>query len=152
DNVFLTRDGVVKILDFGLARQSAAAHANDRTLTEVSEAGVVVGTAGYMSPGQIRGQPVDHRSDVFSLGCVLYAMLGRRRAFTGATSAETMAAILKEEPPDLATSDPALSAPLDRLVRHCLEKSPENRFQSAADVAFDLAGLAGASASASATA
>jgi len=151
ENLFLTRDGAVKILDFGLARPSAERQSSGgSTYTEPSEVGRVVGTAGYMSPEQVRGQPVDHRSDIFSFGCVLYEMLSGRRAFAASSAADAKAAILKEEPPETVPTDPVLSSPLERIVRHCLEKNPDHRFQSASDLAFDLAGLSGSSAGASA--
>ena len=140
ENLFLTRDGRVKILDFGLAKLRAAdgPSADNVTETQVTDPGSVVGTAAYMSPEQVRGKPVDHRSDIFSLGCVLYEMLAGKRAFHEDTAAETMSAILKQEPPDLARVDATLPPALDRIVRHCLEKDPDNRFQSARDLAFDL--------------
>ena len=122
-NLFLTRDGRVKILDFGLARfQEGDARAPEaHTRTRHTEPGMVLGTDGYMSPEQVRGETLDHRSDIFSLGCVIYEMLGGRRAFKGATSAETMTAILRDEPPDLSTPDRPIPAGLERLARRCLE-------------------------------
>jgi len=133
----------VKILDFGLARVGAVASAEDgKTLTTpadgVTGAGVVLGTVGYMAPEQVRGLPADHRSDVFALGCVLYEMLAGSRAFAGETGAETMTAILKEDPPPLAVGPRRTPPALDRIVRRCLEKRPEERFQSARDLAFAL--------------
>ncbi len=98
----------------------------------------MLGTVGYMSPEQVRGQPVDHRTDIFSFGAILYEMLCGRRAFSGATSADTITSILREDPPELLEIAPTVSPALDRVVRHCLEKSPERRFQSARDLAFDL--------------
>jgi len=145
ENVFVTHDGQVKILDFGLARQQPVAHGvqtSSPTLTRHTDPGTVMGTMGYMAPEQLRGRPADQRSDIFALGALLYEILSGRRAFQGETPAETMAAILKEDPAPLAAIDPALR-PFDRIVRHCLEKSPEERFQSARDVAFDLAALPG---------
>jgi Tol biopolymer transport system component len=145
DNVFVTRDGRVKILDFGLARHQPATQAdktNSPTLTRHTDPGAVIGTIGYMAPEQVRGRPADQRSDIFALGTLLYEMFSGRRAFQGETSAETLAAILKEEPAPLAATEVGLR-PLDRIVRHCLEKAPEERFQSARDVAFDLAALSG---------
>lgn len=145
-NLFLTRDGIVKILDFGLARMDRVAGSigtDSPTLSRHTEPGTVLGTAGYMSPEQVRGESADHRSDIFSFGAVLYEMASGRRAFQRDTPAETMAAILKDEPPDLATVVPGLPPSLERLVQHCLEKQPEDRFQSARDLAFDLQSLSG---------
>ena len=144
ENVFLTRDGQVKVLDFGLARvlgDPRAQPAGDtRTQLQTSE-GIVMGTVGYMSPEQVRGIPADHRSDIFSCGVVLYELVAGRRPFGGDTAAETMTAILKETPPPLAVSDTAIAPALRRIVEHCLEKEPAERFQSARDLAFDLEAL-----------
>jgi hypothetical protein len=148
DNIFITREGRVKILDFGLAKSvKPAAHGSQTGLATMTaaapatDAGTVVGTAGYMSPEQVRGATVDCRTDIFSFGAVLYEMLTGTRAFQRETTAETMTAILKEEPPELMESGRQIPPALDRIVRHCLEKAPEQRFQSARDLAFDLESL-----------
>jgi eukaryotic-like serine/threonine-protein kinase len=138
DNILLTRAGHVKIVDFGLAKVAAscAAAASAEPGALLSEPGVVMGTVEYMSPEQVRGQQADHRSDIFSLGLIVYEMLAGRRAFTGGTSAEIMTAILKQDPPELPESVPVL---MRRIVVRCLEKDPANRFQSAKDLGFALA-------------
>jgi Tol biopolymer transport system component len=136
DNIMVTLGGQVKILDFGLAKQRRTAP--DSTITDLTDEGVVLGTAGYMSPEQVRGAAADHRSDLFSFGVVLYEMLCGKRAFAGDSSVEVMNAILKEEPPELPASVPAA---LGRIVRRCLEKDPDRRFQSAADLDFALESL-----------
>ncbi len=154
ENIFLTRDGRVKILDFGLAKLIAPeADGETRTqaapATAVTDAGVVLGTAGYMSPEQVRAQKTDHRSDIFSFGTILYEMVSGKRAFHRDSSVETMSAILKEEPQELSSTAHNVSPALQRVVDHCLEKSPEARFQSARDLAFALeeaSGISGASA------
>jgi Tol biopolymer transport system component len=145
DNVFVTRDGRVKILDFGLAKSVRVAAPQDDTRSPTASAytepGTVLGTVGYMSPEQVRGGEADARSDIFSFGTVLYEMLAGKRAFRRETAVETMSAILREEPAELSSVLPSVSPALERIVRHCLEKSPEQRFESARDMAFDLEAL-----------
>jgi Tol biopolymer transport system component len=145
DNIFLTTEGRAKILDFGLARTEVLRTEGTQTPTVVgaTQPGTVMGTVGYMSPEQVRGLPADHRSDIFSFGALLYEMLSGQRAFHGGSAVETMNAILKEEPPDLSSLARALPPGLERIVQHCLEKDPEQRFQSARDIAFDLETLTG---------
>ena len=151
DNLFVTTDGRVKILDFGIAKLTAPGDDPDRTalLTETA-AGMVVGTAAYMSPEQVRGETVDARSDLFSFGAVLFEMLSGRAAFSRATAAETTAAILKEDPTGLFP--PTVSPALERIVTRCLEKARESRFQSARDLAFGLEVLSGTTATATSAA
>ena len=156
ENVFVCRDGRTKILDFGLAKLTAP-EAGDATVTHLqldnqTEAGVVMGTAGYMSPEQVRGEKADQRSDIFSFGAVLYETLTGQRAFEGRSAADRASAILKEEPPDLLASGRNISLALDRIVRHCLEKDPGNRFQSARDLAFHLESATSVSGSGAASA
>ncbi|HUL76294.1 MAG TPA: protein kinase [Vicinamibacteria bacterium] len=148
ENLFVTREGRVKILDFGLARQVVTTSSDDTqspTLSPGTEPGTVMGTVGYMSPEQVRGLPADPRSDIFSFGAVLYEMVSGRRAFRGQSAAETMHAILKEDPSELAETGRVLPPALERIVSHCLEKRPEERFHSAHDLAFDLRALSTAS-------
>ena len=141
ENVFVTSDGRVKILDFGLAQVKVPVEeeAETATLTPAGTvAGTVLGTLGYMSPEQLKGEASDARSDIFAFGCVLYEMLSGRSAFLRKSTAETSAAILKEEPSSLSDSGTIFPVELERTVRRCLEKSPEARFQSASDLAYNL--------------
>jgi serine/threonine protein kinase len=143
DNIFVLNDGRIKILDFGLAKLVHENPLNESQTVDHAQSnnttpGQVVGTVGYMSPEQVRGQTTDHRTDIFALGAILYEMLSGKRAFKRDSSVETMNAILKEEPEELQEITPNLSPGLDRVVRHCLEKNPVQRFQSAGDIAFDL--------------
>src|SRR5271154_4651084 len=144
ENLFVTKDGRLKILDFGLAKltqpQSSSEH-SALTQTEGTEAGVVMGTVGYMAPEQVRGQGADHRADIFAFGAILYEMLAGKRAFQKPTSPETMTAILNEDPPGISQVVPNLPPALQRVVHRCLEKNPEQRFQSASDLAFALDAL-----------
>ena len=145
ENIFLTDDGVVKILDFGLARMQPATPSADPadtpTMTIATSPGTVMGTIQYMSPEQVRGLKTDEHSDIFSFGCVLYEMVTGERAFKGKTSADTMTAILREEPPSVTSTVRDVSPEMDRLVSRCLNKKAERRFQSASDLAFTLRSL-----------
>jgi Tol biopolymer transport system component len=149
ENLFLTRDGRVKILDFGLAKLKSPEERGERTnlptATAGTEPGVVMGTMGYMSPEQVRGKAADKKSDLFSFGAILYEMLSGQRAFRGDSAADTITAILTKEPPDLTQTNKEIDPGLERIVRHCLEKNPEERFESARDLAFDLEALSGIS-------
>jgi len=144
ENLFITNDGRVKILDFGLAKLThpeADSSGDAPTLQIATDAGTVMGTVGYMAPEQVRGKPADARSDIFAFGAILYEMLSGKRAFHGDSAADTMSAILKEDPPDLTETNRNISSALERIVRHCLEKNPVERFQSARDLTFNLDAL-----------
>src|SRR5882757_213299 len=151
ENLFITSDGRVKILDFGLAKlirpDNASEGADAPTLHAVTEPGLIMGTVGYMSPEQVRGQNADPRSDIFAFGAILYEMIAGKRAFHGDTAADTMSAILKEETPELSETARNVPPGLERIVQHCLEKNPSQRFHSAGDLAFDLEALTEISAS-----
>src|SRR5215469_3073846 len=145
ENLFLAKDGRVKILDFGLAKLMQTATPEGPTLSgnDQTDAGRILGTVGYMSPEQVRGEPADGRSDIFSLGCVLYETLTGKRAFRKPTSVETMHAILNEDPPAASEITRTMPPGLERVVQRCLEKPPDRRFQSASDLAFALDALSG---------
>ena len=142
ENVFLTPTGGVKILDFGLARSTAEqtelTRTESPTMAPATTPGTVLGTVGYMSPEQVRGEPTDHRTDVFSLGCVLYEMMTGQRAYRRETAAETMSAVLRDDPPDPGTLNVTVPPAVLRTLRRCLEKRPQERFESARDLAFAL--------------
>jgi TolB-like protein/Flp pilus assembly protein TadD len=142
ENIFVTRDGQIKLLDFGLATEPTVESADGPTRPPQTEQGMLLGTAGYMSPEQARGERIDPRTDIFSFGCVLYEMVSGRRAFMGDSRIETLHAILKEHPPDLSSLRADVSPTLDRVIRRCLEKAPESRFQTARDLVFALESLA----------
>src|SRR5215469_11389577 len=142
ENIFITKDDRVKILDFGLAKQASRAGMNsqptDALEGSTATTGLVMGTPGYMAPEQVRAQEVDHRADIFSFGAVFYEMVSGQRAFNGDTSAEALNAILTQEPPDLIGDCVGVTAALQRIIRHCMEKKPELRFQCASDLAFAI--------------
>lgn len=145
ENIFITTNERVKILDFGLAKlrpqRSDIISSEIATAKQITDPGTVMGTVGYMSPEQVRGKDADHRSDIFSFGAILYEMLAGQRAFRRETMAETMTAILKEEPPELSETNPKINLQLEKVVRRCLDKTPERRFHSAHDLGFALESL-----------
>ncbi|MGA9508927.1 MAG: WD40 repeat domain-containing serine/threonine protein kinase [Candidatus Sulfotelmatobacter sp.] len=148
ENLFVTTDGRIKILDFGVAKLQSAPEESGRTveeLTTITKSGMVLGTVAYMAPEQLRGKPVDHRCDIFSVGAILYEMLAGRRAFRGETEVDTITAVLREDPPDSDLEQAGIPLQFRHIVRHCLEKEPENRFQSASDLGFALETLSDAS-------
>jgi Tol biopolymer transport system component len=150
ENIFITKDGRIKILDFGLAKlvQGTPEDAEGATIPAMgTAAGMVLGTPGYMAPEQVRGQASDARTDIFAFGAILYEMLTGQRAFRRDTPAETMTAVLREDPAEMADSIHPVSPALDRIVRRCLEKSADQRFQSARDLSFALGALSGTDAS-----
>src|SRR5215813_2673974 len=151
ENLFVTTDGRVKILDFGLAKlrpqRIETISSEIATEKQITDPGTVMGTVGYMSPEQVRGQPADHRSDIFSFGAILYEMLTGQRAFRRETMAETMTAILNEEPRELTETNANINPLLERIVRRCLEKQPGRRFQSASDLGFAIEALSTSSGS-----
>jgi serine/threonine protein kinase/Tol biopolymer transport system component len=154
ENIIVTKDGRLKILDFGLAklrRSYAQTETVDGVTAAETNVGVVLGTAGYMSPEQVRGEPADQLSDIFSFGSILYEMLSGQRAFKRNTNAETMTAILNEEPQELSSRIGVLPPAVERIVRHCMEKQPRQRFQSTRDIAFDLESVSGTSGSSAIT-
>jgi eukaryotic-like serine/threonine-protein kinase len=142
ENLFITKDGQLKILDFGLAKltrsQGGGADCSTTEAVPGTEAGTVFGTVGYMSPEQVRGQSADHRSDIFSFGAILYELFSGKRAFSGDSPADTLSAILHQDPPELTSAIPPVHPAVDRTIRHCLEKNPLERFQSAHDLAFQM--------------
>ena len=145
DNLFVTKDGRLKILDFGLAKvegePAGGSGSRVQTAAGATEPGTVLGTMGYMAPEQLRGRGIDARSDLFAFGAVLYELLAGKKAFSGDSGADVISAILREEPADLSLSNRVVPPGLERIVRRCLEKAPEQRFQSAGDLAFALESL-----------
>jgi eukaryotic-like serine/threonine-protein kinase len=150
ENIFITRDGRVKLLDFGLAKliepsSDSESRPDAPTRKIQTNSRTIMGTIGYMSPEQVRGRVVDHRSDIFSFGAVFYEMLSGKRAFQGESDVETLSAILKDDPPEFSLTNRNVAPAFEPVVRHCLEKNPEERFQSARDLAFSLQTLSGTS-------
>src|SRR5262249_48029122 len=150
ENLFVTSDGRIKILDFGLARvarpeASEGSQTSSPTASPATEPGVVLGTLGYMSPEQVRGWPLDARTDIFSFGAILYEMLSGNRAFAGDSAADTRGAILSGDAPELSTANRSIPPGVEKIVRHCLEKNPADRFRSAHDLAFGLDALTASS-------
>src|ERR1700730_2654347 len=147
ENLFLTKDGRVKILDFGVAKlqEPPDDERSIESMTTVTKHGTMMGTVAYMSPEQLRGKPVDHRSDIFSFGAILYEMMAGRRAFRGETEVDTITSVLREEPAGANLEESAVPPGYQDIVKHCLEKEPENRFQSAKDLAFALQTLSASS-------
>lgn len=145
ENLFLTEDGRVKILDFGVAKLQPAPGSDHsvESMTTVTKSGAVIGTVAYMSPEQLRSRSVDHRSDIFTFGAILFEMLSGTRAFRGETEVDTMTAVLREMPPEADLDKSGIPATYREIIKHCLEKEPENRFQSAKDLEFALHTLSG---------